>query len=306
MRKLYYISKSKQKLKQFDYLKPKSILIYAIIVFFLLIVSWGTFALISSLTSSSKNIASLETENVRLKNKISSLTESYKNLDKEFKNLRTETNYLRLAVNLPPLSQEEADLGSGGSEFETSFKLSNSSLKNLDGLTKYVESLELKLRFEKSEHQLISDKLKKNEILYASIPALKPCEGLVGMNGFGMREHPILRINKIHEGIDIITDVGTKVLCTGNGIVSFVGIRGGYGLTVELEHQSGFKTVYAHLLGVLVKEGQKVNRGKTIALTGNSGLSTGPHLHYEVHHNGIKLNPSQFFFDDLALFEQKN
>lgn len=306
MRKLYYISKSKQKLKQFDYLKPKSILIYAIIVFFLLIVSWGTFALISSLTSSSKNIASLETENVRLKNKISSLTESYKNLDKEFKNLRTETNYLRLAVNLPPLSQEEAVLGSGGSEFETSFKLSNSSLKNLDGLTKFVESLELKLRFEKSEHQLISDKLKKNEILYASIPALKPCEGLVGVNGFGMREHPILRINKIHEGIDIITDVGTKVLCTGNGIVSFVGIRGGYGLTVELEHQSGFKTVYAHLLGVLVKEGQKVNRGKTIALTGNSGLSTGPHLHYEVHHNGIKLNPSQFFFDDLALFEQKN
>ncbi len=306
MRKLYYISKSKQKLKQFEYLKPKSILIYAIIVSFLLIISWGTFTLISTLTSSSQNIASLEAENVQLRNRISSLTRSYKNLDKEFKNLRTEANYLRLAVNLPPLSQDEATLGIGGSEFETSFKLSNSSLKNLDGLVKYVESLELKLRFEKSEHQLISDKLKKNEALYASIPALKPCEGLIGVNGFGMREHPILRINKIHEGIDIITDVGTKVLCTGNGVVSFVGIRGGYGLTVELEHQSGFKTVYAHLLGVLVKEGQKVNRGTAIALTGNSGLSTGPHLHYEVHHDGIKLDPSQFFFDDLALFEPKN
>ena len=141
--------------------------------------------------------------------------------------------------------------------------------------------------------------------MFASIPAIKPCEGTIGANGFGMREHPILGINRMHEGIDIITDVGTNVRTSGNGIVSFIGYRGGYGLTVEVEHNSGYKTIYAHLSRSLVTEGQKVSRGKVIALTGNSGLSTGPHLHYEVHHDGIKLDPSQFFFDDLALFDQK-
>ncbi len=109
----------------------------------------------------------------------------------------------------------------------------------------------------------------------------------------------------MHEGIDIITDVGTNVRTSGNGVVSFIGYRGGYGLTVEVEHNSGYKTIYAHLSRSLVTEGQKVSRGKVIALTGNSGLSTGPHLHYEVHHDGIKLDPSQFFFDDLVLFDQK-
>lgn len=306
MRKLYYFSKSNQKLKQFEYLNPKSILIYAIVVLFLLGISWGTISLIDHFSSSSNSISALENENKILHEKLKSLAAEYKDVDKDLKELRTENNYLRLATNLPPLSEDEIALGVGGSEFESSVKSNVGSLNDLNDLSKYVDKLSLKLKFEKSEHQTISSKLKENEVLFASIPAIKPSEGVIGQNGFGMREHPILMIDKMHEGIDIITDVGTNVHSAGSGVVSFIGIRGGYGLTVEIEHASGYKTIYAHLSRSLVTEGQKVTRGKVIALTGNSGLSTGPHLHYEVHHDGIKLDPAQFFFDDLVLFEQKS
>ena len=305
MRKLYYFSKSNLKLKQFEYLNPKSILIYVIVVLFLLGISWGTLSLIDHFTSSSNSISALENENKILREKLKSLTALYKDVDKDLKELWTENNYLRLAANLPPLSEDETALGVGGSEFEASIKSNVGLLIDLHDLSKYVEKLYLKLKFEKSEHQTISSKLKENKILFASIPAIKPSEGVIGLNGFGMREHPILGLNKMHEGIDIITDVGTNVRSSGSGLVSFVGFKGGYGLTVEIEHASGYKTIYAHLSRSLVKVGQKITRGKVIASTGNSGLSTGPHLHYEVHHDGIKLDPTQFFFDDLALFEQK-
>jgi len=306
MKKLYYFSKTKQKLEQFEYLSPKSILIYVIAMLFVLGMSWGVISLIGYFTASSKSISALESENNLLREKFKSLTEQYKAIDKNLAELRDENNYLRLATNLPALSDDEAALGVGGSEYEFLDNLTIGSSTNLNDLSKYVEKLTLKLKFEKSEFQTISNKLKENEGLYAAIPAVKPCEGVVGLNGFGMREHPILMVERMHEGIDIITDYGTSVHAAGNGVVSFVGYKGGYGLAVEIEHAAGYKTVYAHLSSSKVKESQKVTRGKVIALTGNSGLSTGPHLHYEVHHDGIKLDPTQFFFDDLVLFDQNS
>ncbi len=110
---------------------------------------------------------------------------------------------------------------------------------------------------------------------------------------------------KMHEGLDILTNVGSPVFAPGNGKIVYVGPRGGYGLTVEVEHGFGYKTVFAHLSKALVKEGQTVKRGDRIALTGNSGLSTGPHLHYEVHLNGIPQDPINYFFEDFNYFEAK-
>jgi len=118
-----------------------------------------------------------------------------------------------------------------------------------------------------------------------------------------MRMHPILGVNKMHNGIDIINDVGTLVKSSGKGKIVFVGPKGGYGLAVEIDHGFGYKTIYAHLSSTLVKEGQTVTRGQSIAKSGNSGLSSGPHLHYEVLHNGQNLNPADFFFDEYSYFE---
>jgi murein DD-endopeptidase MepM/ murein hydrolase activator NlpD len=139
-----------------------------------------------------------------------------------------------------------------------------------------------------------------------SIPAIIPTEGQYSTESFGMRLHPILHVNKMHLGIDIINDVGTNVKVSGNGRIIFVGIKGGYGLTVEVDHGFGYHTIYAHLSSSLVKEGTSVKRGQVIAKSGSSGLSSGPHLHYEVLHNGQNLNPSDFFFDEYNYFEYKN
>ncbi len=296
----------KLKIKQNDYLKLKPILTLVLVVIFLLVGLFGILNLTSSFFWYSKNLTNLESENKLLRAKLNELTKKYSELDKDLNKLIKENNYLRIAANLPPLTEDEILLGTGGKEYDLNFGSNQISLVDLDKLTDFVESLSIKLKFEKTDHEKIAEKLKSNQLLYSSIPALKPCEGIVGMKGFGMREHPILGISKMHEGIDIVTDVGTKVYCPGNGVVTFVGVKNGYGLCIEIEHYGGYKTVYAHLSGTYVTEGQKVLRGKVIGLTGNSGLSTGPHLHYEVHHNGVKLDPLQFFFDDLVLFEQKN
>jgi len=117
-----------------------------------------------------------------------------------------------------------------------------------------------------------------------------------------MRMHPILKIRRMHEGLDIVTNLGTPVHSTGDGRVEFVGRKGGYGLCVEINHGFGYRTIYGHLSKAEVKKGQKVKRGTEIAKSGTSGLSTGPHLHYEVEHNGVKQNPEGFFFDDLNYF----
>jgi murein DD-endopeptidase MepM/ murein hydrolase activator NlpD len=139
--------------------------------------------------------------------------------------------------------------------------------------------------------------------MFESIPAIKPCSGTIA-NDFGMRLHPILKINRMHNGIDIITDSGTKVFASGSGRVDFVGWRGGLGFTVEIDHGFGYRTIYGHLESAKVKLNQLVKRGDMIALSGSSGsLVTGPHLHYEVRHDGIPLNPQNFIYDDVDLFE---
>jgi murein DD-endopeptidase MepM/ murein hydrolase activator NlpD len=97
--------------------------------------------------------------------------------------------------------------------------------------------------------------------------------------------------------------MGTPVYASGKGTIDFIGYRGGLGLAIEIDHGFGYRSIYGHLSGTNVKIGEKVMRGKLIAKTGNSGLSSGPHLHYEVHHNGVKQNPVEFFFDDLNFFE---
>ncbi len=145
--------------------------------------------------------------------------------------------------------------------------------------------------------------MSSNEKLFESIPAIIPTNGDYASSRFGMRIHPILKVRKMHPGMDFVTNVGTPVYAPANGKVVSVRRNGGYGLEVVIDHGYGYRTKYAHLSKSVVKRWQKVERGQMIAKTGNSGLSTGPHLHYEVSHNGRKLNPARFFINDLGFTE---
>lgn len=302
MKKLYYFSRKKLQFVEIQNYKKKLVIYFSITTIVVSGIFFGGYKFFDSVLNSSKSISELREENKHLKSKLKEYSELFNDLNNELDSITHTNDYLRIAANLQPLSPEERLIGTGGSSFDNRLDF-NPSSSELGSLENYIEEIRRKVDFEKSEYQLISEKFKENTLLFESIPAIKPCLGDFASYGFGMRPHPILKVVKMHDGIDIITNTGSPVYASGNGTVDFVGRKGGYGIAVEIDHGFGYKTVYAHLKNSIVKKGQFVKRGSLIARSGNSGLSTGPHLHYEVHHNGVKLNPEDFFFDNTGFFE---
>ncbi|MCF8383994.1 MAG: M23 family metallopeptidase [Chlorobium sp.] len=161
-----------------------------------------------------------------------------------------------------------------------------------------IEHLILQIdRQKESDEEIAEPEEKNNRPYFSSIPNIKPVNGRV-TSAFGMRMHPVYNRVLFHSGTDFSAAEGSRVHVTGDGIVTFSGYDGGYGQKVTVSHGYGFKTVYAHLSRSLVRQGQRVTRGEIIALSGNTGVSTGPHLHYEIHKNNVKVNPAAYFFDD--------
>lgn len=141
---------------------------------------------------------------------------------------------------------------------------------------------------------------KKKEMLQ-SIPAIRPLPNCYEISsGFGYRFHPILKVLRPHTGIDISAAKGTPVYATADGVVSRETPGGGYGNVIVINHGYSYKTLYAHLSKKAVKPGEKVTRGQVIGYVGNTGLSLGAHLHYEVIKDGTRVNPIHFFFQDIT------
>lgn len=156
---------------------------------------------------------------------------------------------------------------------------------------------------EKSFEELAKLAENKTEFL-ASIPAIQPVsnKNLRSMaSGFGYRLHPIYKTYKMHTGIDFTAPTGTPIYATGNGkVVTPTDGGHGYGNHVVIDHGFGYKSLYGHMYKTKVRIGQRVKRGELIGYVGNTGLSSGPHLHYEVIKNGRKINPINYFFNDLT------
>lgn len=131
---------------------------------------------------------------------------------------------------------------------------------------------------------------KPQSSFFNNIPSMWPTEGKI-TSLFGMRNHPIKRKRKFHRGVDIANLTSTDIVSSAPGIVIHAGPHGGHGNTVIIDHNNGFKTLYGHSKTVLVKRGDKVERGTLIAKMGSTGYSTGPHLHYEIHFEGTPLDP---------------
>jgi murein DD-endopeptidase MepM/ murein hydrolase activator NlpD len=149
---------------------------------------------------------------------------------------------------------------------------------------------------------------KKKEFL-SSIPAIQPVanRNLRKMaSGFGYRLHPIYKTYKMHTGIDFTAPTGTPIYATGNGRVISAGPDRGYGNCVIINHGFGYQTLYGHMYRIKARNGQTVKRGQLIGYVGNTGLSSGSHLHYEVIKNGSKINPINYFFNDLTEAEYQN
>ncbi len=216
---------------------------------------------------------------------------------------RRDNDVYRAVFEAEPIPEEIRGAGIGGADRYEKFKgydnekLMRETAERLDGLSRrlVVQS--------KSYDQLFELARRKEELL-RSMPAIMPIkvsdpEQIA--SGFGYRVHPVFKTERFHAGVDFTAPIGTPIYATGNGVVERADSEsGGYGNCVQIRHGFGFLTLYAHLSKILVTPGQKVKRGQVIGLLGNTGLSTGPHCHYEVHRNGEPVNPVAYFIANLT------
>ena len=187
------------------------------------------------------------------------------------------------------------------SYYEEIAQMTNSQLSA--DLSLKVDVLEKELYVQAKSYDEVLELAKTQEIRMENIPAIQPVlnKDLKRVaSGYGVRIDPVYHVRKFHQGMDFTAPTGTEVFATGYAIVSFVGWKQGYGNTVILDHGFGYQTLYAHLFKALVRKGQKVRRSDIIALVGNTGKSTGPHLHYEVRLHGKPVDPRNYYFYDLS------
>lgn len=160
---------------------------------------------------------------------------------------------------------------------------------------KYYQVKNVVENIEKNIHELDQFLLDKESFL-SSTPTILPADGWI-TSYFGQRISPYLGKLKMHEGLDVGAPYGTKVNAPADGIVTFSGEKAGFGKFVQVDHGYGIETIYAHNQSLYVKAGQKVKRGHLLSAVGNTGHSTGPHLHYEVRVNGIAVDPIYFILE---------
>ena len=185
--------------------------------------------------------------------------------------------------------------------YEQLSRMTNSEL--LADLTLKVDLLQKEMYVQSKSYDDIVQMAQTQEIRMENIPAIQPVlnKDLTRVaSGYGMRIDPVYHVRKFHQGMDFTAPTGTEIFATGNAKVVFSGWKQGYGNTVILDHGYGYQTLYAHLYKSLVNVGQKVRRSDVIALVGNTGKSTGPHLHYEVRLHGKAVDPRNYYFYDLS------
>ena len=246
----------------------------------------------------------------KLKNEIKNLTTQYKIIDESMQQIeivlddiqQRDDNIYRTIFEADPIPKSIRKQGFGGvNRYKKFAGYSNSDIiisttKKIDQLTKqlYLQS--------KSFDDIISLAKDKSKML-ASIPAIQPVSNkqLSRMaSGYGYRIHPIYKTRKLHTGMDFSAKTGTEIYATGDGVISKVRrSKRGYGNHVKINHGFGYETLYAHMSKYIVRKGQKVKRGEVIGYVGNTGTSVAPHLHYEVHKDKRKINPVNFYYNDL-------
>jgi murein DD-endopeptidase MepM/ murein hydrolase activator NlpD len=170
-------------------------------------------------------------------------------------------------------------------------------------IAKTLNNITARVAYQFESYTAIEKLISNQETKIACIPAIQPVSNKQLnriASGFGYRIHPIYGIAKMHSGLDFTAPQGTPIYATGDGVVTTAGNSTGTGNHVIINHGYGYETEYMHMVRIKARAGQRVKRGEVIGWVGNTGASTGPHLHYEVHINGNAVDPVYFFFNDLT------
>lgn len=253
---------------------------------------------------------------VILRNEVKEMEFYYDNLQVEVKRLEEilnsmeyrDDNIYRAVLGSEPIEKSIREAGVGGSDRYDDIK--NQDVIHEDLIIKLHESVD-KLRrqvyIESKSQDEVVQLAEKKEKLFAAIPAIQPVankELIALASGFGLRIHPVYKVKKMHTGVDFAAAIGTPIHATADGVIAIEQISfSGYGKMIEIDHGFGYHSRYAHMHDFAVRQGQHVKRGELIGYVGDTGLSTAPHLHYEVMINGQHVNPVHYFFNDLNAAE---
>jgi murein DD-endopeptidase MepM/ murein hydrolase activator NlpD len=213
--------------------------------------------------------------------------------------LNTFEKKIRIIANLDQNGDSDTVFGVGGSipeDLDPNLELRKSHTSLLREMHEQVGQLNLASIHQEKGFESLYDYLDNQRNLLASTPAIRPTKGWK-TSTFGYRISPFTGRREFHKGLDIASRIGTPIIAPADGIVKYVGKRGLLGRMLVIDHGHGMVTRYGHLNKYLKKKGEAVKRGDIIAEMGNSGRSTGPHLHYEVHLNGIPVNPTKYILN---------
>jgi len=247
------------------------------------------------------------------RNKLSEQEFYIENLSKEVDKMKDvlsevenrDDNIYRTILGAEPIDKNVREAGVGG--YDRYKELKDKNLLDEDlvlALRENVDQLKRKLYIESKSQDDVIRLAEKKEKLFAAIPAIQPISNkqlLALASGFGFRVHPIYKVKKMHTGIDFAASIGTPIYATADGKVMEVDVKfSGYGKMVEIDHGFGYRTRYAHMHEFAVRPGQLLKRGDLVGYVGNTGLSTAPHLHYEVLINGSQVDPVHYFYNDIS------
>ena len=222
-----------------------------------------------------------------------------KELDQQIIDIEEKDKAVRTYAGMPEVDKDIRKLGIGGVTLKKPNVLDNLApavSKEISQLHLDIEKLSRQVNFELVSYEKIYDRVKGDIDRIRHIPSIRPVSGGFLNSSFGYRQDPIDDIRRFHQGQDITVPTGTPIFAPADGVVKRAYYIGGFGNHIKLKHSSGYSTTYAHLSKIFVRHGQKIKRGDIIGETGNTGRSTAPHLHYEVHYRGTPKNPLDYFF----------
>jgi murein DD-endopeptidase MepM/ murein hydrolase activator NlpD len=248
-----------------------------------------------SLKQTLPSVRVLERQVTHQRAQIQTFAEKIDTLKADMNALQEFEKKMRVVANIGHSAGQDAVFGIGGSmpeDLDASLPLTEKHNSLLRQMHDQVEHLHEATSAQKEAFEELYVYLQDRKSLLASTPTIRPTTGWTS-SGFGYRISPFTGKREFHQGIDIATRMDTPVVAPADGIIKFVGRKGRLGRTMVIDHGNGMSTRYGHLNKYLAKRGTRVKRGDKIALVGNSGRSTAPHLHYEVHLNGLPVNPKK-------------
>lgn len=248
-------------------------------------------------------LVQLHKENKIVRQEIKRIEEEFSDLLIFIDSLQLYDKKLRAYASLEPINDDLRYMGIGGVDVQYEDEdLSEAVHNKLETLSRTLDNLLARSRLQKESFNELLTHLEETAYLRNRTPSIIPVQGWF-ISGFGYRLDPFTGKVKKHEGLDIAAPIGTPIVAPADGRIKSVGDRFGFGLTIEIDHGYGYTTLYAHCQRVRVQEGENIRRGEVIGFVGNTGKSTGPHLHYEVRVSQISVNPINYILTTTTVID---